>query len=47
MEKMKREENHPQSNIMKLPKIEETELTEVINNIKMERLLVQMVLKVN
>ena len=34
MERMKREADHPQSNIMKLPIIEETELKEVINNIR-------------
>ena len=34
MEKMEREANHPQLSIMKLPKIEETELTETINNMR-------------
>ena len=34
MEIMKREEKHPHSDIMKLPKIEEVELAEVINNMK-------------
>ena len=34
MEVMKKEEENPNSNIMKLPEIEENELTEIINNMK-------------
>ena len=34
MEIMKREEKYPHSGIMKLPKIEEEELVEVVNSMK-------------